>query len=140
METIQDNSVKFKLLIKNFTEKLGCSGKRIDSKNIVNYGLDGTKSKWCLSLYPKGRRFEDEGYVSLYLCLNHMEKRKLDVKYKFGIINENDEEVQSVEKLATFKKTTGCGLGQFIKRDELFADRKILLPKDVLTVFCEVSN
>lgn len=139
MATIQDNSVRFKFVIDNFTEDFGGFGKRIDSKNVVNYGSNGSKSKWCLSLYPKGRRNEDKGYMSIYLCLNYMEPKKLDVKYKFSILNTEDQECCTVQRITQFRKVTGCGMGQFINRKLLFDEKKLLIPNNTLTLVCEVS-
>lgn len=103
METIQDNSVRFKFAIKNFTEDYGTFGKRVDSKNVVNFGANGSKSKWCLSLYPKGRRNEDKGFMSLYLCLNYMECKKIDVKYKFSIQSVEDQESFAVQRITNYR-------------------------------------
>ncbi|XP_054581093.1 speckle-type POZ protein-like [Eptesicus fuscus] len=97
--------------------------------------------KWCLRVYPKGQDEESKDYLSLYLFLVSSPKTILLAKFKLSILNDNGEEIKSLESRHAYRFVQGkdWGFKKFIRRDVLLDEYYRFLPIDKLNLFCEVS-
>lgn len=128
----------FTWTIDNFSFCLEGTGCELYS-SIFPEQANGTFS-WCLSLHPGGVNAEHKDFLSLYLQLVTSRLGGVRAKVKLSIV---DTKLQQVHTKSSFVhrfvvgKPWGCNT--FAKRKVLLDDADNLLPRDQLTLYCEVD-
>lgn len=90
--------------------------------------------KWNLQLYPGGVNSSYRDDVSLFIQLVSCKKSQVRAKIEMRILN-------STKKVEVVHVAQGVRIGwcDFIRRDTLLAEANGLLPKDILTIICEIG-
>ncbi|GBN51151.1 hypothetical protein AVEN_18701-1 [Araneus ventricosus] len=98
------------------------------------------KTKWKLTLYPRGE--EDGNYISCYLSRDSdcTGEKIVEIKYKLSFIGKCGLDLTPYGSIrASFLKGGGYGYPKFEKREDVFIlKRSTFLPKDTLTVRCKI--
>uniref|UniRef100_A0A0N5CAB1 Speckle-type POZ protein-like (inferred by orthology to a human protein) n=1 Tax=Strongyloides papillosus TaxID=174720 RepID=A0A0N5CAB1_STREA len=131
------NYFKYRYLIRNFLLRSEKTGELIRSPTFVIGSKE--RSEWCFWIYPNGDEEESKEFVSVYLVLLKPDKAK--VKYRFSILNDEEEEknVEFVTESKDFAKDKGSGFSYFVKRDFLLNESNGLLVNNCLVIFCEAD-
>ena len=152
----------FQWTVNNFSER--CS----DCTDLLSSAFPASERdhQWCLKLdfskgsketeYQRGAPQEfaivargavsvtSDDFVSLALKLVKPSPSLSIVKasYGFAILGTNSQKVYSKEdeKVRRFQGGTEWGIGDFIQRNRLFKEASELLPRDKLTIHCEVTE
>lgn len=125
--------------ISNFSFFLDDTGEAIKSSTFSARAKDNFK--WCLCIRPNGMDEESKDYLSVHLLLVSSNKSELHAKFKFSIVNVNQEATNIMESRGAFPFHPGkdWGFRKFIPRATLFDNAYGLLPDDTLTIFCELQ-
>ncbi|UYV69899.1 SPOPL [Cordylochernes scorpioides] len=135
-ETFKFIKTSFLWTIDNFSLHLEDVGERIESSTFSTPDKDDLK--WKLELYPHGKRFECEGYLSLYLTLES-DCSDIDIEFKFSILSSTRKKFNSMEIVSTFVNNSSWGYTKFFPKSSLFEKKATFLPNDQLTIFCEIT-
>ncbi|GBN07953.1 TD and POZ domain-containing protein 5 [Araneus ventricosus] len=130
---------KFMWFIENYSycchehrEKLVCPEFTAD-------GLEGTA--WILSVYPRGSKEEDKGYISLFLNRSGVDDgpENISLDYELSVLAADGSALFSKKCRNTFKLRGGYGCPKFIPVDDVLLRRKgDYLPQDSLRVCCKM--
>ncbi|UYV69896.1 SPOPL [Cordylochernes scorpioides] len=134
--TSKDIKTSFIWTIDNFSFHQENVGDYIESSSFPTPGEDALK--WNLRLYPNGSSKKSEGFLSLFLCLES-EVCDIDIKYSFSFLTSTKNKFNVEQVYKKFPKINyKWGFPTFFKKSSLFDQKDILLPKDQLTIFCEI--
>lgn len=97
--------------------------------------------KWCLTVYPGGTSEDSEGYISFYLVLLSCERDQARVRFKFSIIDAQEQEANIMDsrRADRLSDCNAWGFRKFVRRDHLLDKADELLPDDKLTLNCQLS-
>ncbi|UYV69909.1 SPOPL [Cordylochernes scorpioides] len=135
-ETSKDIKTSFLWTIDNFNFHQENVGDYIESSSFPT--PDDDALEWNLRLYPNGSSKKSEGFLSLFLHLQS-DVCDIDIKCSFSFLTSTKKKFNLTQLYIKFSKLDNSwGLGSFFKKSSLFDQRDILLPKDQLTIFCEI--
>ncbi|XP_008209364.1 speckle-type POZ protein B [Nasonia vitripennis] len=113
------------------------AGDFLISPNFTSYSYSGKiphEIKWCLELYPKGERDDEEDYWSIYVLAD----TEITASGIFKIVNnEGRIIVQKNCDKSTFASYMACGLPRFSTQD--FLMKSGILSNDKITIVCEIT-
>ncbi|GFT51106.1 speckle-type POZ protein [Nephila pilipes] len=125
--------------IKNFTFCNQLKDKYLESPKYVVHSMEN--SEWFLRLYPRGRIFDC--YIPCFLrrCDTTDGPENVVIGYNLSIISVDGSNkfMQKIDE-HSFRKDSGFGFPDFLKRDIIFSNRESYLPKDTLTVCCQMRK
>ncbi|GFR32536.1 speckle-type POZ protein [Trichonephila clavata] len=125
--------------IKNFSFCNQLKDKYLESPKYIVHSLGN--SEWYLRLYPRGRIFDC--YIPCFLRRSDSADgpENIAVDYNLSIISVDDSSKfrQEINE-HSFNKGSGFGFPDFLKRDVIFSNPATYLPKDTLTVRCQMRK
>ncbi|GFY24547.1 hypothetical protein TNCV_1015931 [Trichonephila clavipes] len=126
--------------IVNFSSCPLTSGKKLSTRELTFEHLDN--STWEIHLYPRGKAYEH--YVACFLARtgkNDAGPKKIYVNFEFSLITSEGLQCEKtvMHDCNFFEPEMNLGFN-IITREDLFADRKTYLWKDILTLRCRVGK
>ncbi|GBN44583.1 hypothetical protein AVEN_137740-1 [Araneus ventricosus] len=129
----------FKWILENFEFCVQKKGTFLKSPAFIVDNIE--RSKWSVSIYPKGNKLEN--WISLYL--NREEDSKgpttIEIIYEFAFLASDGSALTSLSKRIgkrAFSKNDSDGYPRFEERDSIFAEKSAFLPKGALTIICRM--
>ncbi|GFV47591.1 speckle-type POZ protein B, partial [Trichonephila clavipes] len=125
--------------IKDFSFCNKLKDKYLESPKYVVHSMGN--SEWFLRLYPRGRIFDS--YIPCFLRRSEStgEPENIVIDYNLSIISVNDSfKFRQEINEHSFKKGSGFGFPDFLKREVIFSNPATYLPKDTLTIRCQVRK
>jgi hypothetical protein len=120
------------LIIKNFHENRNFG--EIDSKEILNFSADGSKTVWKIRIKSWGEHY------GCYLLLDDVssnDDRPVETAFKFSLIDSQGKEVNVKSDTFYFEKRNQSGFDQFISKDYLNVLGDQVICNNSLSIRCE---
>ncbi|GBM75706.1 Speckle-type POZ protein [Araneus ventricosus] len=125
----------FTWTIRNFSFCQERKGYYLESPKFVLETCGETE--WKLVLYPYGH--DIEGYIACDLRL--LSQISITATSTISIDGVDGFSHFSIERInQKFPNDAFSGIDSFVKRDEIFANKSFYLPKDTLTIRCEIRR
>ena len=120
LEKFPNEKIKrsFNFTIKDFLGRKETNGESLDSNRFLVTTKSGHKSKWFLSVYPKGETEESKGFVSIFLFHVAENDQTVTAEFKLRILGKDDDIIQRGPYNHVFKGK-GFGHPQFLKENIL---------------------
>jgi len=138
-KTTEDVKNTFAWTIERFSDRQEQNGSFLWSSKFSIRDGDDQLTQWKLKLYPKGDTPEACGFLSVYL--SNQTDHPVKARYEFTILDSNKTRQNKVKSQFTeFKaKPDSWGFRKFVGADFLKQRAATWMPKDVLTIVCDVS-
>ncbi|RDD37731.1 Speckle-type POZ protein B [Trichoplax sp. H2] len=125
--------------IENFTYCPLKTGEFLKSSTFVTASSD--KLQWCMKINPRGLDEDCKEYLSIYLVLLSCNKKEVNAKFKFSILDSNEMEKRLMESQRAYSFIQGkdWGFKKFVRRDMLMDKTSGFLTDNRLTLCCEIN-
>lgn len=115
----------------------------LEEKNKIytSFTFTFASHSWCMRIYPNGREEQKSiGYIGLYLRRNSFGPA-IRMHFSLGLKTFDGERDPEKHYMHTFRKIDeGCGSIKLLSKSKLLQRKSDLLPADILTVFCSLTN
>lgn len=110
-------------------------------KFYTSFSFSFAGHSWCMRIYPNGREEQKSvGYIGLYLRRNSFGPG-IKMHFSLGLKRFDGEKDPEKHCTHTFQKPDeGYGSIKLLSKSKLLQRKSDLLPADILTVFCSLTN
>ncbi|CAL1273124.1 unnamed protein product [Larinioides sclopetarius] len=121
--------------INNYSYCRQSCGEALVSPYFTADGLES--SAWTLHLYPRGKRVQDKGFISLFLKRSGYDgPEKFSIMFELSVLKEDGSPISLKQYHVYFLTKSECGDCDFLKMDVILMQRNF--PQDILRVRCKI--